>query len=130
MGDQRRYLARKGGYTSDPAQAVRGIPLDQDALCGAPDRGEDEARRFAGLEPEAVDPAVVDELGLSRAHKERFAAEHETELRERADKARSTRLRNFQNEGRALNIDFASETRAIEAQLELMHRKIIRRRAA
>jgi hypothetical protein len=115
MGDRPLYLDRRGNYTRDPKSAMRGLPSEQEF---STDRGAEQARQFAGLEPECVDPAIVDELGLSRAHKERYRSEKALELKQRDNRTRSAQLRALQTDALKAGVDIGVIERVIDAKID------------
>lgn len=128
MADKRRYLSKRGDTTSDPKQALRGLPVEREQPL-VPDRGEDEARRYAGLEPEAVDPAELAHLPKT-AERQRFDKGQAEEMRRRANKSRTTRLTNYQTEAVRLDADDSRILASIDRQLDEYARLLQRRRAA
>lgn len=129
MADQPLYMDKRGGYTNDPRAALAGVPLDEDALCG-PLPGSERARDFAQLEPEAVPPEEVADLPSSQASRARFEAERAVELKHRAARSRSTRLRNLQTESIRLDLDVDRMLNAIDRQLDLMGRTVAQHKRA
>jgi hypothetical protein len=129
MADEPNFMDRRGGYTKDPRAALAGVPIDEDALCG-PLPGSERARQFAQLEPEPVPPEEVADLPSSRANREQFDAFRDTELRHRAAKSRSTRLRNLQSEAIRLGIDVDRMLKAIDRQLDLVGRTVAQAKRA
>lgn len=120
-------MRRDGGYTANPDLAMGGLSLEQDALCG-PAPGSERARRYASLEPEAIDPGEVDRL--SRPSRERFDAERERELGHRAARSRSTKLRNLQTESLRGDVDLSRQWAQIDRALDLAARILSQRKRA
>jgi hypothetical protein len=105
--DELRLLDRRAGrnYTSDPIFAM-------------------------AHEPEAIDPAEVDDLTHSQVARERYRHEHERELVRKSNLDRSARLRAVQNEARDIGADLGHLFAAIDAKLDEAARLLRRRRVA
>jgi len=103
--DEPRFLDRRPhrSYTSNPALAMRNEPeaISEEAQ----ERYSSEARR-------------------------RFEQSRAVELALRGAKTRSARLRNLQSELLRLDVDGRRELGAIDAQLDLIARKVAQRRTA
>ena len=78
-------------------------------------------------EPEAVDEET--QQRYSDEARRRFADSRADELFLRDARSRSVKLRNLCNESRRLGVDARRELGAIDAQLELLGRKVAQRRA-
>jgi hypothetical protein len=103
--DPPRFLDRRAGrnYTSDPMFALP-------------------------REPEPVDPAEVETFSKTLEAKERYEQLHADERRRRAFRTRCNLVRNLQNETYRLDIDAEREWMIVDAQLEVIGRKLAHRK--